>query len=116
MGLSLIKGLDYTETGIQLISKSISDIINIPVNVLMGANLAGEVADGKFCETTIGCKDVTIGKTLRDLIQTDNFRVVVVDDSDAVEICGALKNVVATGAGFVDGLKYGDNTKAAIIR
>lgn len=116
VGLSLIKGLDYTETGIQLISTSITNIIKIPVHVLMGANLAGEVADGKFCETTIGCKDITIGKTLRDMIQTDNFRVVVVDDSDAVEICGALKNIVATGAGFVDGLKYGDNTKAAIIR
>lgn len=57
----------------------------------MGANLAGEVADEKFCETTIGCKDKELGHVLRDLIQTDYFRVVVVDDTDTVEVCGALK-------------------------
>lgn len=82
----------------------------------MGANLAGEVAEEKFCETTIGCRDSRVAPLLRDIIQTDYFRVVVVDDEDAVEICGALKNIVACGAGFVDGLGLGDNTKAAVIR
>lgn len=57
----------------------------------MGANLAPEVADEKFCETTIGCKDQKAGNLLRDIIQTEDFRVVVVDDEDTVEICGALK-------------------------
>ena len=57
----------------------------------MGANLAGEVAEEKFCETTIGCKDKKLSSILRDLIQTDYFRVVVVDDTETVEVCGALK-------------------------
>lgn len=82
----------------------------------MGANLANEVAEGNFCETTIGCTDKKYGKVLRDLFQANHFRVVVVEDADAVEVCGALKNIVACGAGFVDGLKLGDNTKAAVIR
>ena len=69
---------------------------------------APEVADEQFCETTIGCADVKgDGALLKKMFQTPNFRVVVVADAQTVEICGALKNIVACGAGFVDGLKVG---------
>ncbi|XP_071055538.1 glycerol-3-phosphate dehydrogenase [NAD(+)], cytoplasmic isoform X3 [Onthophagus taurus] len=117
IGLSLIKGFDQAAGGgIELISHIITRHLRIQCAVLMGANLAPEVADEKFCETTIGCRDSRVAPYLRDIIQTSYFRVVVVDDEDAVEICGALKNIVACGAGFVDGLDLGDNTKAAVIR
>jgi len=115
--ISLIKGFDKAEGGgIDLISHIITRHLKIPCAVLMGANLANEVAEGKFCETTIGCKDMKMAPVLRNLFQANHFRVCVVDDVDAVEVCGALKNIVACGAGFVDGLKLGDNTKAAVIR
>jgi len=117
IGLSLVKGFAILPGGgIKLISDLISQEMNIPVSVLMGANLANEVADEKFCETTIGAKDTEVGSDLKLLFQTENFRVTVVKDTQIVEICGALKNIVACAAGFCDGLKMGDNTKAATIR
>ena len=79
--------------GIELISHAINKKLNIPIAVLMGANLAPEVADEKFCETTIGAASQENGNLLRDIIQTDYFRVVVVNDVEAVEMCGALKVV-----------------------
>lgn len=92
VGLSLIKGFDVAEGGgIALISHIITKHLGIPCSVLMGANLANGVANGEFCETTIGCKDKQHREVLRDMMQADYFRVVVVDDVDAVEICGALK-------------------------
>ena len=82
----------------------------------MGANLAKEVANESFCETTIGVKDSKLAPVLHNLLNTPNFRVTVTDDAETVEVCGALKNIVACGAGFIDGLGLGDNTKAAVIR
>ncbi|XP_048474920.1 glycerol-3-phosphate dehydrogenase 1-like protein [Rhincodon typus] len=116
IGVSLIKGIDVGLYGLKLISDIIRETLGIEVSVLMGANLANEVAAEKFCESTIGSANIEHGKVLKELLQTRNFRLRVVEEADAVEICGALKNVVALGAGFCDGLGYGDNTKAAVIR
>nr|XP_055024377.1 glycerol-3-phosphate dehydrogenase 1a [Misgurnus anguillicaudatus] len=116
LGMSLIKGVDEGPDGLKLISNVIHEKLGIKMSVLMGANIANEVADGKFCETTIGCRDQALGAELKELMQTDHFRVTVVQEADVVEICGALKNIVAVGAGFCDGLGFGDNTKAAVIR
>lgn len=116
-GISLIKGFGEGPDGkFILISSQIQDLLGIECSVLMGANLAIEVAQNRFCETTIGCKNNESGKVLRDLFQNPNFRVRVVPDRTTVEICGSLKNIVACAAGFADGLKWGDNTKSAIIR
>ncbi|XP_074126528.1 glycerol-3-phosphate dehydrogenase [NAD(+)], cytoplasmic [Sminthopsis crassicaudata] len=116
IGVSLIKGVDEGPDGLKLISEVIHERLGIPISVLMGANIASEVADEKFCETTIGCRNLAEGQLLKELLQTPNFRITVVQEVDTVEICGALKNVVAVGAGFCDGLGFGDNTKAAVIR
>uniref|UniRef100_A0A8D0C879 Glycerol-3-phosphate dehydrogenase [NAD(+)] n=1 Tax=Salvator merianae TaxID=96440 RepID=A0A8D0C879_SALMN len=116
IGISLIKGIDEGPEGLKLISDIIREKLKIEMSVLMGANIANEVADEMFCETTIGCKNANSGKIFKELLQTPNFRIAVVDDCDTVELCGALKNIVAVGAGFCDGLGFGDNTKAAVIR
>lgn len=52
--VSPVQGIDEGPDGIQLISDIIREKLHIDVSVLMGANIASEVADDKFCETTIG--------------------------------------------------------------
>ncbi|XP_011359593.1 glycerol-3-phosphate dehydrogenase 1-like protein [Pteropus vampyrus] len=114
--LTSLQGIDEGPEGLKLISDIIREKMGIDISVLMGANIANEVAAEKFCETTIGSKVMENGLLFKELLQTPNFRITVVDDADTVELCGALKNIVAVGAGFCDGLRSGDNTKAAVIR
>lgn len=116
VAVSLIKGVSIDDSGMRMISDVISEILEIPCSALMGANLAGEVAQEQFCETTIGCNNNGTGELLKSLFETPYFRCSVVTDQKTVELCGALKNIVGIGAGIADGLGYGDNTKAAVIR
>ncbi|KAJ3207079.1 Glycerol-3-phosphate dehydrogenase [Dinochytrium kinnereticum] len=114
--ISLIKGVDVAQSGLQLISDVIKDSLSMDVSVLMGANIASEVAMEYFCETTVGYNIESNGIIWQKIFGTPYFKVAAVADVAGVELCGALKNVVAIAAGLVDGLKYGENTKAAIIR
>merc|ERR1719409_1919778 len=123
VGISLIKGIEFKDGKPILISDLLQAEMaksegapKIDMSVLMGANVANEVAKGDFVEATIGCTDLEIGKKWCKLFNTSDFKVDPVQDVAGAELCGALKNVVALGAGFSDGLGFGGNTKAAIIR
>ncbi|XP_051141465.1 glycerol-3-phosphate dehydrogenase [NAD(+)]-like [Andrographis paniculata] len=115
--ISLIKGMEVKKEGPQMISTHISDSLRINCCVLMGANIANEIAAEKFSEATIGYrKSKEVAEIWVQLFNTPYFMVSAVKDVEGVELCGTLKNVVAIAAGFVDGLEMGNNTKAAIMR
>jgi glycerol-3-phosphate dehydrogenase (NAD+) len=105
--ISLIKGMDAAgknDGNLLLISQLIRNSLDIDVSVLMGANLANEIAMEQFCETTIGYSLKENAAKFKMLFQTDYFKVSMVQDVAGVELCGALKNIVAVAAGIVDGL------------
>jgi glycerol-3-phosphate dehydrogenase (NAD+) len=115
--ISLIKGIEFDDKGPVLISSMIKEAMGgMDVSVLMGANVASEVAKDEFCESTVGYSNKKNGAVWQRLFDAPRFKVGKIEDVAGVELCGALKNVVALGAGFCDGLGYGGNTKAAIIR
>ncbi|CAF2175976.1 unnamed protein product, partial [Rotaria magnacalcarata] len=104
------------DSSVELLSTAIARLLGIPCYVVMGANIASEVASGTFCEATVGARNYEHGQMVKGLLQTEEFRIVIKPDTEVIEVLGALKNIVAVAAGFSDGLGYGDNTKAAVIR
>jgi glycerol-3-phosphate dehydrogenase (NAD(P)+) len=104
-------------------SKRISEIIEeeIPENkrtgvvVLSGPSHAEEVSLRQPTTVAVSSKSPEASLIAQDLFINQNFRVYTNDDIIGVELGGALKNIIALGAGISDGLNYGDNAKAALI-
>jgi glycerol-3-phosphate dehydrogenase (NAD+) len=92
--VSLIKGFDEVDGHLDLISNALRRALKIECAILMGANIAGEVADEKFCEATLGCKNAAVGQELKCIFQMPYFRITVVPDEETVEACGALKRML----------------------
>eukprot|EP00850_Spirogloea_muscicola_P006021 SM000028S10115 [mRNA] locus=s28:422469:425124:- [translate_table: standard] len=116
--ISLIKGMEVRPEGPQLISSVITRHLDIDCVVLMGANIASEVAKEQLSEATMGYSRgrADAARQWAQLFATPYFHVTAVEDIAGVELCGTLKNIVAIAAGLVDGLGMGNNTKAAIMR
>ena len=119
IGISLSKGLHIDSAGnLELSSQIIRKILGIEVGVLSGANIAIEVARRKYSEATLVnplIDDKDCQQLLHSLFESKYFKVTFSTDGPTVEMCGALKNVVAMGCGLIDGLGLGINTKAAAL-
>ena len=112
--VNLAKGLEQgSHLWVSEIAKAI--LPENPFVVLSGPSHAEEVA--KLLPTTVlvCSENKDIALKVQDLFTYDAFRVYVQDDMIGVEIGGALKNIIALGAGLSDGLGYGDNAKAALM-
>jgi glycerol-3-phosphate dehydrogenase (NAD(P)+) len=108
--LSLTKGLDPKSGG------RLSELVEgRAVAVLSGPNFAEEIAEGLPAAAVIASHDGRLALELQEAINSLAFRVYVNDDLVGVELCAAAKNVIALAAGAVDGLRLGDNAKAALI-
>ena len=82
---------------------------------LSGPNLAKEVAEGKPGATVIAGPNEKFTSLAQNYIMTSTFRVYTNVDVVGVELGGALKNIIALGAGLSDGLNAGDNAKGAFM-
>ncbi|MFA6029258.1 MAG: NAD(P)H-dependent glycerol-3-phosphate dehydrogenase [Elusimicrobiota bacterium] len=82
---------------------------------LSGPSFAREVARGVPTRMVLAGPPVPAAREVRRLLEGGTVRVVPSDDQIGVELAGSLKNVVAIGAGILDGLRLGANTKAALM-
>ena len=86
-----------------------------PFAVLSGPTFAREVGQGLPTAMTVASADEAFAQSLAQSLSADNFRAYTSSDIVGVEVGGAIKNVLAVGAGLADGLGFGANTRVALI-
>lgn len=82
---------------------------------LAGPSFAREVARRLPTAVTVACPDAEHAQNLQGVFSTETFRVYASQDLVGTQLGGALKNVIAVGAGVSDGLGFGHNARAALI-
>jgi len=111
---SVTKGIE-TETlarPSQIIDAYVGDN---PIAVLSGPSIAPELARCLPATVVVACGTTDVARLVQSVLSTSAFRVYTNPDVLGVELAGALKNVIALAAGILDGLRAGDNAKAALL-
>lgn len=85
------------------------------ISALSGPNIAREIAMGMPTAAVIAAAIPDVAVKARTLVAARAFRVYTANDVIGVELGGSLKNIIAIGAGFIEGVGFGDSTKAAFI-
>ncbi len=115
--VSVAKGIENRSlmTMSQMLRDEIPSLSPEQIGVLSGPSHAEEVSRRIPTAVVTASKNVETSKSIQAAFITSYFRVYASTDILGVELGGAFKNVIAIGAGIVDGAKFGDNTKAAIM-
>ncbi len=88
---------------------------NIKIAALSGPTIADELARRLPATAAIASLDSDLAKKIQYTFNCEWFRVYTNEDITGVELAGAMKNVIAIAAGIIDGIKGGDNAKAALL-
>jgi glycerol-3-phosphate dehydrogenase (NAD(P)+) len=115
--ISAAKGLEIgsNKRMSHVIAEEIEPRFRSNICALSGPNLSREILHNLPAATVVAAWDEAIARKAQRLLTTSNFCVYTNTDIIGVELGGALKNIIALGAGIADGLGYGDNAKAAFI-
>jgi glycerol-3-phosphate dehydrogenase (NAD(P)+) len=114
--LSLMKGIELGTT--KRMSEVICEVTGCGpdrVAALSGPNLAREIAEEQPAATVIGCPDTERAAALQAACRTPYLRPYTNPDLVGCELGGAVKNVIALAVGMMEGLGFGDNTRASLI-
>ncbi|MBC5995865.1 NAD(P)H-dependent glycerol-3-phosphate dehydrogenase [Romboutsia ilealis] len=112
--VDVAKGLE-SNTGLRLSDVCKEELYNNKYVALSGPSHAEEVSKEIPTTVVVSSHDMNAAEKVQDAFMNSNFRVYINQDIIGVELGGALKNIIAFGAGICDGLGYGDNAKAALM-
>ena len=114
--VSLMKGVEIG-TGMRM-SEVLGEVLALPAEslaVVSGPNLADEIARWQPTATVVASSSQDTATRVASLCATSYFRPYTNTDVLGVELCGAVKNVIALAVGIAAGRGLGDNSKATII-
>ncbi len=112
--INLAKGIDRTTH--RTMSELIESMIpSAHAFTLSGPSHAEEVGRDIPTAVVLAGKDMKLGRLLQEAMATDRFRIYLSEDIRGVELCAAVKNIIALATGISDGLGYGDNSRGALI-
>lgn len=112
--LNISKGLEE-DTHLTLSQVLKEELPNCEIAIMSGPSHAEEVSRGIPTTNVVAAKTEKIANYIQDIVMNPTFRIYTNLDMLGVELGGSLKNVIALCAGVLDGLKLGDNTKAALM-
>jgi glycerol-3-phosphate dehydrogenase (NAD(P)+) len=115
--VSVAKGIEKGTllTVSQIIKQELPGIDDSKIGVISGPSHAEEVSRKIPTAVVAASKDIKTAKEVQGTFITSYFRIYTTTDIIGAELGGAIKNIIAIGAGIIDGAKLGDNTKAAIM-
>lgn len=115
--LSVAKGLELETLRrmSEVIAEELPARLHRNICVLSGPNLSMEIVRGLPAATVVSAYDDRIMEKAQKLLSCPHLRVYTNGDVVGVELGGALKNIIALGAGIADGMKIGDNAKATFM-
>ena len=99
----------------QMLAEEIDEDHRQDIVVLSGPSHAEDVAIQDMTAVTAACANLAAAERVQKLFSNNFFRVYTNDDVIGAEFGGALKNIIAIGAGALQGLGYKDNARAALI-
>jgi len=115
--VSVSKGIEKNTlmTMSQMLKDVFPHINENQIGVISGPSHAEEVSQMVPTAVVAASVDIETSKAIQAAFMTSYFRVYASTDILGVELGGAFKNIIAIGAGIIDGAGFGDNTKAAIM-
>jgi glycerol-3-phosphate dehydrogenase (NAD(P)+) len=115
--VSLAKGLEASsgKRMTEVMAEEIPQAVISQMLVLSGPNLSQEIIRGLPASSVLAASEEKAARLVQEIFDTPNFVIFLSDDVVGVEICGSLKNVIALGAGMVDGLGLGNNAKSTLV-
>jgi glycerol-3-phosphate dehydrogenase (NAD(P)+) len=99
----------------EVMKEELPEAFHQRIAVLSGPSHAEEVSLKAPTTVVVAAEVMEVAEAVQDTFMTNRFRVYTNPDVVGVEIGGALKNIIALGAGVSDGLQFGDNAKAALL-